>query len=109
MIRLEVLSKLDGGIKAMPVVGKLCNPLNILVRLINEEDFLTVMTRGNLDVDGVPYKVFHWTPGFNKDDEPPLVLVWITLLGLPPILNWSAWDRELSLSGSYFLACPGIL
>lgn len=89
----------------MPVVGQLCNPLHILVRLINEEDFLTVMTRGNSDVDGVPYKVFHWTPGFNEDDEPPLVSIWITLLGLPPVYFQYSMLKSFGDGFGHFLEC----
>lgn len=41
------------------MVGQLKNPRNVLVRLANEEDFIAVMARGNLDMMGVTYKVFH--------------------------------------------------
>lgn len=40
----------------------------MLIRLSNE-DYVSVMARGNANVVGVPYKVFHWTPGFNEDED----------------------------------------
>lgn len=49
------------NLHAMPMVGQLRNLRNLLVRLTNEEDFISVMARGNADIQRVPYKVFHWT------------------------------------------------
>lgn len=86
----------------MPVVEQLCNPRNILVQLINKEDFMIVMARGNFDVDGVPYKVFHWTLGFNEDDES---LVWITLLGLPPNYFQCFILKSFGDGSRHFLKC----
>lgn len=52
------------GLRAMPVVGQLKNPQNILVRFTNEDDFFSVISRGNSEITGAPYRVFHWTPNF---------------------------------------------
>lgn len=41
----------------MPVVGELKNHCNLLVRLSTEDDF--VMARGNADIQGFPFRIFH--------------------------------------------------
>lgn len=68
----------------MPVVGQLSNPQNLLVRLTNEKGFISVMPRGNVEIQGVPYIIFHWSPNFNEKEDSPLVPVWLSLPGLPP-------------------------
>lgn len=42
------------GVISMLVVGQLQHSHNILIRLINEEDFATIMARGHSNSDGVP-------------------------------------------------------
>lgn len=49
------------GLRVLSIVGQLKNPRNILVWLSNEENFIAVMTRGNSEIAGPPYWVFHWT------------------------------------------------
>lgn len=56
----------------------------VLIRLTNEDDFVSVMSWGHSEIMGVPYKVFHWTPDFNENVDSPVVPIWITLPGLPP-------------------------
>lgn len=51
------------------------------MRLTN--DFVAVMARGNVEIQGVPYRVFHWTPDFNEEEDSPLMPVWISLPSLP--------------------------
>lgn len=29
------------------------------------------MARGHSEIDGIPYKIFHWTPRFNEKNESP--------------------------------------
>lgn len=53
----------------------------MFIRLSNEEDFLKALSREATDIDGVPYRGFHWYPDFNEDREPSLVLViWVVVL-----------------------------
>ncbi|XP_018826667.2 uncharacterized protein LOC108995543 [Juglans regia] len=35
-------------------------------------------------MEGIAYRVFHWTPEFKEEEESPIVPVWISLPGLPP-------------------------
>ncbi|XP_042951450.1 uncharacterized protein LOC122287689 [Carya illinoinensis] len=72
------------GLRAVPVIGQLRNPRNVLVRLVMEEDFISVMARGNSEVLGVPYRIFHWSPDFIEEEDSPWVPVWVSLPGLPP-------------------------
>lgn len=59
------------------MVGQLRNPRNVLVRISNKEDFITVMARGNAKLAGIPYKISHWMPNFIEEEDLP----WP---GLPP-------------------------
>lgn len=65
-------------------MGQLCNPRNVLVRMSIEDDFINAMVRGNSEIHGVHFRVSHWTPDFVEEEDSPLVLVWVTLPGLPP-------------------------
>ncbi|XP_042972861.1 uncharacterized protein LOC122304669 [Carya illinoinensis] len=103
--QIRVFIKSRWGLKEMPVVGQLRNTRNILVRLINEGDFVSIMARGCSDVNGVPYKIFHWTPGFNEEDEPPLVPVWLTLPGLPPNYFQTSMLKSFGDGFGRFLKC----
>ncbi|XP_042974857.1 uncharacterized protein LOC122306492 [Carya illinoinensis] len=57
---------------------------NVFIRFSNEPNFVKALSREATDVDGVPYRGFHWHPDFDEEAEPSLVLVWVFLLGLPP-------------------------
>ncbi|KAF5468924.1 hypothetical protein F2P56_013032 [Juglans regia] len=72
------------GLISMPVVGAMRRACNVLVRLTNEADFVTAMSREIMDIASVPYKIFHWTPTFNEYEESVLAPVWIFLPGLQP-------------------------
>lgn len=72
------------ALKSIPVIGQLQNPRNVLVQMAKEEDFISVTTRGNSEIHGVPFRVSQWTLEFKEDEDSPWVPVWITLLGLPP-------------------------
>ncbi|XP_042964616.1 uncharacterized protein LOC122298830 [Carya illinoinensis] len=63
------------------------------------------MARGYSDVNGVPYKIFHWTPGFNEEDEPPLVPVWLTIPGLPPNYFQTSMLKSFGDGLGRFLKC----
>ncbi|XP_035540225.1 uncharacterized protein LOC118344211 [Juglans regia] len=52
--------------------------------MISEEDCNKALSREVNDIDGIPYRPFHWTPEFKEEEEPSLVPVWIVLPGLPP-------------------------
>ncbi|KAG2685520.1 hypothetical protein I3760_10G128900 [Carya illinoinensis] len=103
--QIRIFIKSRWGLKAMPVVVQLRNSQNILVRLINEGDFVSVMARGCSDVNGVPYKIFHWTPGFNEADEPSLVPIWLTLPGLPPNYFQMSMLKSFGDGFGRFLKC----
>ncbi|XP_042958001.1 uncharacterized protein LOC122293489 [Carya illinoinensis] len=49
-----------------------------------QEDFNKAFSREACEINRVPYRAFHWTPGFTEDEEMPFVPVWVMLLGLPP-------------------------
>ncbi|XP_035546525.1 uncharacterized protein LOC118348597 [Juglans regia] len=57
---------------------------NVFIRMTNEQDFVKAISRESCEVNGIQYRVFHWNPEFNEDEEPSLVPVWIVLPGLPP-------------------------
>lgn len=67
----------------MSIVGQLKYNRNVLTRFTNEGDFVVAMAHENLDLAGVPYRIFHWTPDFMEKEDSPLVPIWLTLLGLP--------------------------
>ncbi|XP_041027020.1 uncharacterized protein LOC121267241 [Juglans microcarpa x Juglans regia] len=52
--------------------------------MVSEEDCMKALARKVNDVDGIPYRPFHWTPNFKEEEEPSIVPVWIVLPGLPP-------------------------
>ncbi|KAF5467767.1 hypothetical protein F2P56_011985, partial [Juglans regia] len=52
--------------------------------MVSEEDCNKALSREVNDIDGVPYRPFHWTPDFKEEQEPSIVPVWIVLPGLPP-------------------------
>ncbi|KAF5450158.1 hypothetical protein F2P56_030533 [Juglans regia] len=60
------------------------HPRNVFIRMVSEEDFMEALSREVNDIDGIPYRPFHWTPDFKEEEEPSIVPVWIVLLGLPP-------------------------
>lgn len=70
------------GLGLQTVVSSMHKPCIVFIRLSNEAYFLEAQSREATDIDGVPYRGFHWHPNFNEDREPSLVLVWVVLLGL---------------------------
>ncbi|XP_041025281.1 uncharacterized protein LOC121265657 [Juglans microcarpa x Juglans regia] len=70
---------LDG----IPVVSNMLHPRNVFIRMTSEEDYMKALSREVNDIDGIPYRPFHWSPDFKEEEEPSIVPVWIVLLGLP--------------------------
>ncbi|KAF5481525.1 hypothetical protein F2P56_002167, partial [Juglans regia] len=68
----------------MPMVTAMRRSRNVFIRMTNEQDFFKAISRESCEVNGNQYRVFHWNPEFNEDEEPSLVPVWIVLPGLPP-------------------------
>lgn len=54
-------------------------PRHVFVRFSNEEDFLKALSKESCDVDRIGYRPFQWTTDFNKNSEPTLVRVGITV------------------------------
>ncbi|CAA2989423.1 Hypothetical predicted protein [Olea europaea subsp. europaea] len=68
----EEIQKIAEPLKyAMPVIGAMRYPRHVLVRIMNEEDFVTTCSREICDVNGVLYKLFKWTSDFRDDKKPP--------------------------------------
>lgn len=63
------------GLQSMPMDGQLLNLRSVLVRMEMEDDFISVMARGNSEMLGSPFWVFHWTPNYVEDKDSPWVLV----------------------------------
>ncbi|XP_042983245.1 uncharacterized protein LOC122312650 [Carya illinoinensis] len=72
------------GLGGNAVVSSMGKNKHVFVRLTSEEDFNKAFSRETSEVNGVPYRVFHWTPGFTEGEESPIVPVWVMLPGLPP-------------------------
>ncbi|XP_040994354.1 uncharacterized protein LOC121240898 [Juglans microcarpa x Juglans regia] len=60
------------------------HPRNVFIRMSSEENCMKALSREVSDIDGVPYRPFHWTTDFKEEEEPSIVPVWIVLPGLPP-------------------------
>ncbi|XP_041009385.1 uncharacterized protein LOC121253439 [Juglans microcarpa x Juglans regia] len=72
------------GLGRYPVVSTMRRPRNVFIRMVSEEDCMKALSREACDMDGIPYRAFHWTPEFKEEEEPSIVPVWIALPGLPP-------------------------
>ncbi|XP_042964725.1 uncharacterized protein LOC122298948 [Carya illinoinensis] len=66
------------------VVSSMSKNQNVFICLISEEDFNKAFSREACEINGVPYRAFHWTPRFTEEEETPFVLVWVMLSSLPP-------------------------
>lgn len=66
------------------MIGQPRNSCNVLVRMLKEDDFISVMARGNSEMLGSHFRVFHGTPYYLEDEDSPWAPVWLTLPGLPP-------------------------
>ncbi|KAF5441856.1 hypothetical protein F2P56_037204 [Juglans regia] len=52
--------------------------------MTSKEGCMKALPREVSDIDGIPYRPFHWTPDFKEEEEPSIVPVWIVFPGLPP-------------------------
>ncbi|XP_042944814.1 uncharacterized protein LOC122278694 [Carya illinoinensis] len=78
-------------------------PRNVFVRLSLDDDFVKAFARESCEINGVPYRVFHWTTNFHEDQEPICVPVWITLPGLPPNFYHESFLRNITAPIGRFL------
>lgn len=53
----------------------------MFVCILNEDDFNKALAREVCDVDGIYFKVSHWSPKFREEVEPSVIPVWVSLLG----------------------------
>lgn len=58
------------GLLKEPIVSSMDKLRNVFVHLTSEEDFVKAFARDNREIDGVPYRIFHWTTEFYEDEEP---------------------------------------
>ncbi|XP_040996123.1 uncharacterized protein LOC121242304 [Juglans microcarpa x Juglans regia] len=72
------------NLEGVQVVSTMWRPRNVFVRMASEEDCMRALSREACDIDGIPYRAFHWTPNFKEQEEPSIVPIWIELPGLPP-------------------------
>lgn len=73
------------------------------MRLTSEEDFVKPFGRENCEIDGVPYRIFHWTTEFHEDQELVHVPVWITLPSLPPKFYQESYLCNITMPIKRFL------
>lgn len=63
---------------------------------------MKVFARESCDVDGVHYRVFHWTIDFCEENDLAVVPVWVFLPCLPSNYYYEAFLRNIvSLSGKF--------
>lgn len=63
------------GMSKQPIVSSMNKPRNIFVCLTLEDDFVKAFDHENSEINGVGYRVFHWTIEFHEDQEPIRVSV----------------------------------
>ncbi|XP_041025303.1 uncharacterized protein LOC121265683 [Juglans microcarpa x Juglans regia] len=98
---IRAFIKARWGLSNQPIVSSMSKP--VFVRLALEEDFVKAFARENCEINGVPYRVFHWTTEFQEDQEPIRVPVWITLPGLPPNYYHESFLRSITAPIGRFL------
>ncbi|KAF5458486.1 hypothetical protein F2P56_022510 [Juglans regia] len=81
---IRMFIRVRWGLMGNAVVSSMSKNHNVFIRLTSEEDFNKAFSREASEINGVSYRVFHWTPGFTKEEETPIVPVWVMLPGLPP-------------------------
>ncbi|XP_042939652.1 uncharacterized protein LOC122274703 [Carya illinoinensis] len=91
------------GLVFQPVISAMANPRSVFVCLSNEEDFIKGFSREAFEIDGVPYRVFHWSPEYVEEQELAFVPVWIFLLGLPPNYYHESFLRNITLPLGQFI------
>ncbi|KAF5458293.1 hypothetical protein F2P56_022329 [Juglans regia] len=91
------------GLSNQLIISSMSRPQNVFVCLSLEEDFVKAFARENCEINGIPYRVFHWTTEFQKDQEPIRVPMWITLPGLPPNFYHESFLRSITAPIGRFL------
>ncbi|XP_042973206.1 uncharacterized protein LOC122305010 [Carya illinoinensis] len=91
------------GLTNQPIVSSMRKPRNVFVRLSLKDDFVKAFARESCEINGVPYRVFHWSTDFHEDQEPVRVPVWITLPGLPPNFYHESFLRNITAPIGRFL------
>ncbi|XP_041009401.1 uncharacterized protein LOC121253453 [Juglans microcarpa x Juglans regia] len=91
------------GLSKQPIVYSMLKPRNVFVRMTIEEDFVKAFARKSCEIDGFSYRPFHWTIDYHEELEPVRVLVWLKLLGLPPIFYHEDLLRNITLPIGRFL------
>ncbi|MQM02107.1 hypothetical protein Taro_034870 [Colocasia esculenta] len=56
---------------------------HLLIRFQCKEDFLQLLLKESMLVQGRPFRFFQWSMDFNPDEDSPLVPVWLELPYLP--------------------------
>lgn len=49
----------------------------------NELDFITILIKQIMTIEGKPMRIQTWTPTFKSIEETPIVFIWIALPKLP--------------------------
>ncbi|MQL82760.1 hypothetical protein Taro_015241 [Colocasia esculenta] len=71
---------------------------HLLIRFQNKEDFLLLLLKEFMQVQGRPFYFFKWTMDFSPDRDCPIIPVWIEMPCLPANFHHSA--MICSLAGS---------
>lgn len=58
----------------------------IVIKLFLQEDLNRLWLWDNSNVEGIPFRLFKWTPTFSLEAESPIVPVWVSLENLPVVL-----------------------
>ncbi|MQM04053.1 hypothetical protein Taro_036847, partial [Colocasia esculenta] len=56
---------------------------HLLIRFQNKSDYLQVLLKETLQVQGRPFRFFRWSIDFSPHEDSPIVPVWLELPGLP--------------------------
>lgn len=68
------------GLVGTMVVSSMSKNRNVFVRLTSEDDSNKAFSRETSEINGVPYRVFHWMPGYPEEEESSIVLFRVMLL-----------------------------
>lgn len=93
------------GLESQPMVSSMRKPIHVFLRFSKADDFLKDFSQEACDVEGVPYRFFHWTTNFNENAELARVPVWVVLPGLPPNFYHEAFLRNLLLPIGRYICC----
>lgn len=60
------------------------------IDLDNELDYITVLTKQRMSIEGQLLRIQLWTPTFQPEEETPIVPIWVTL----PKLPWHYYNKN---------------